>query len=45
MRSKEFDLFLAMLVSMLKDGKTDEVIKLIEEARGKDEDGNKKKTD
>ena len=31
-----------MLLSMLKDGKTDEVIKLIEEARGKDEEGNKK---
>lgn len=33
MSSKEFDLLMALVLSMLKDGKTDEVIKLLEEAR------------
>ena len=35
MSGKEFDLFLAMMLALLKDGKVDEVINLIEEARAK----------
>ena len=38
MTSKEFDLFIAMILEMLKSGQTDKVIKLLEETRS----GNKK---
>lgn len=33
MTSKEFDLLIAMIVKMLKDGKTEDVIQMLEEAR------------
>lgn len=39
MTSKEFDLLIAMILEMLKNGQTARVIDLLEEARGKkDED-------
>lgn len=35
MTSKEFDLLIAMILEMLKNGQTSRVIDLLEEARGK----------
>lgn len=35
MTSKEFDLLISLILSMLKEGKTDEVIKLLEESKNK----------
>ena len=35
MTSKEFDLLIAMILEMLKNGQVDQVIKLLEEARTK----------
>lgn len=37
MTSKEFDLLIAMILEMLKNGQTDKVIALLEEARDKKE--------
>ena len=35
MTSKEFDLLISLVIAMLKDGKTDEVLRLLEEAKSK----------
>ena len=35
MTSKEFDLLLSLVLAMLKEGKTDEVIRLLEESKSK----------
>lgn len=35
MSSKEFDLFLAMMLTLLEKGEVEEVIRLIKEARAK----------
>lgn len=40
MTSKEFDLLIAMILEMLKNGQTTTVINLLEEARGKSNDNN-----
>jgi hypothetical protein len=42
MTSKEFDLLIAMILEMLKNGQVDRVIALLEEARSKNDDGQKK---
>lgn len=42
MTSKEFDLLIAMILEMLKNGQADKVISLLEEARGKDNDSKNK---
>ena len=41
MTEKEFDLLISLILSMLKSGKADEVIRLLEEARGKKESSDK----
>lgn len=38
MTSKEFDLLIAMILEMLKNGQVQRVIDLLEEARGKNDD-------
>ena len=35
MTSKEFDLLVSLVLAMLKEGKTDEVIRLLEESKSK----------
>lgn len=40
MTSKEFDLLIAMILEMLKNGQTATVIHLLEESRGKSNDNN-----
>lgn len=42
MTSKEFDLLIAMILEMLKNGQAQRVIDLLEEARGKSDDNNTK---
>lgn len=42
MNAKEFDMFMALLLSMLEDGKTEEVIRIIKDARGKEQNNDKK---
>ncbi len=41
MTSKEFDLLIALILEMLHNGQTEKVIALLEEARGKSDDGTK----
>ncbi len=40
MSSKEFNLLVSLLIEMLKDGKTDKAIELLEEAKGKEDNKN-----
>lgn len=38
MNAKEFDMFMAMMLSMLENGRVDEVIQIIKESRGETKD-------
>ena len=42
MSSKEFDLFIAMILTMLEKGQQDDVIALLKEARNKKDDNTQK---